>query len=279
MASGLNFIGYVKAAFKWRWNMLGFGAGCVFAVLSGQFSVVFPLLASAEVAYLALLSTNPRFRAAMDARARQSAQDDDSSGMMQQIKAGLRKDDWDRYEKLLQRCMSLDKLGRQFRGPHADDNNAVSSMQTESLERLLWMFLKLLYSQDALNSFIGGIDRNEIERDAKSTGAEVKAAAARDSAGKLARSLQDKLDILKERLANYDKAVENRELIGAEIDRIEQKVCAISELAVRSSDASDITAQVDGIAAGVSATEDAIRSLDVVPSLKSEKAPKLLNTL
>jgi hypothetical protein len=279
MAMKRYFLSYLKAAFMWRWNMLGFGAGFLFAILSGQFSVFFPLIAAVEIAYLALLSTNPKFRLAVDVRTQQTEQEVDSSGLMLQIKANLRKEDWDRYEKLRQRCLALDKLGRQFRGTQAEDNNAVSSMQTESLERLLWMFLKLLYSQDALNRFVTGINQNDIKKQIASTEEELKGAAAKDSAGKLARSFEDKLDILKQRLTNYEKAAENRELIAAEIDRIEQKVCAISELAVRSSDASDLSAQVDGIAAGVSATENAIRSLDVVQAFKTEKVPKLLNTI
>ncbi|HOZ28733.1 MAG TPA: hypothetical protein PLO37_26120 [Candidatus Hydrogenedentes bacterium] len=278
MAARRNFLTYVKAAFTWRWNLLGFGAGLVFSILSGQFSVFFPLAAAVEIAYLALLSTNPKFRRAVDVLNQETAQEIDSSGLMSQIKAGLRKEDWGRYAQLRQRCLALDKLGRQFRGPYGDDNHAVSKLQTESLERLLWIFLKLLYSQDALNRFIKGIGRNDIVRQIATAETEFKAASAKDEAGKLARSLEDKLDILKQRLANYDKAAENRELIAAEIDRIEQKVCAISELAVRSSDASDLTAQVDGIAAGVSATENAMRSLEVVPVFKTEKAPRLLET-
>lgn len=273
-AKGLS---YLKAAFLWHWNLLAFGAGLALSILSGQFTVVFPLVAAVEITYLALLSTNPRFRQAMDVRARKTAQNTDATDLMAQIKAGLSKKDWERYDALRQRCLALDKLGQQFRGPHSENNTTVSRLQTESLERLLWMFLKLLYSLDALNRFVQGIDRKEIVRQTAETETELKTATEKDSNGRLARSFQDKLEILRQRLDNYDKAVENRELIGAEIDRIEQKVCAISELAVRSSDATDLAAQVDGIAAGVSATEEAISSLDVAPAFKSDKAPQLLS--
>jgi hypothetical protein len=61
-----------------------------------------------------------------------------------------------------------------------------------------------------------------------------------------------------------------------ELDRIEQKVNAIGEMAMSARDASDISAQVDGIAAGVSATEEAIRGLDVAPALQREEAPRFL---
>jgi hypothetical protein len=39
----------------------------------------------------------------------------------------------------------------------------------------------------------------------------------------------------------------------------------------------DIGAQVDGIAEGVSVTEEALRGLDITPVLSQEQAPKFLS--
>ena len=64
---------YLKAAFSWRWNLLGVGAAVVFSFLSGLPDVVLPLVGAVELAYLGLLSTNPRFRKSVDARGLTSA--------------------------------------------------------------------------------------------------------------------------------------------------------------------------------------------------------------
>jgi hypothetical protein len=93
---------------------------------------------------------------------------------------------------------------------------------------------------------------------------------------KLIRVLGDKLDTQRQRLQNYERTRDNRELICVEIDRIEQKVSAISEMALSSRDSGDIGAQVDGIAAGGSlrpAEEEALRDFEVVHNFPSEDAP------
>jgi hypothetical protein len=150
-------------------------------------------------------------------------------------------------------------------------------MQTESLERLLWMFLKLIYSQDALQRFLQGTDRKQLEEQIQDAEAELKEATSNGKSDKLLRSLEDKLQTLKQRLTNYQRAEENRDLLTAEIDRIEQKVNVISELSISARDPADFSAQVDGIAEGVSVTEETIRRLDVPPLLENEKAPKFLS--
>jgi len=270
------FMDYVKAAFMWHWNLLAVGTGVAFAILSGVPSVVLPLVAAAEITYLGLLSANERFRKAIDARKVAAPMGPNQAELIAQIRAVLKPEAWQRFEYLRDRCLTLNNLARQLRGPQADQNAAVTDLQTGSLERMLWLHLKLLYSQDALQRFLRETNRNELTQRISLSEKELSAAKAKDPDGKLAKSLDDKLQTLKQRLANYDQAEDNRQFLTAEIDRIEQKVNAISEMAINSRDAGDVAAQVDGIAAGVSATEEAIRKMDVAPVFQHEEAPRLL---
>jgi len=278
MASPGGFFTYVTSAFLWHWNLLVVGAGVALALLSRQPDVVLPLLMAGELTYLGLLSANPRYRKAVDARQVVRQQESDTPAVMAHIRSVLKPEAWQSFERLRARCLTLSDLARQLRGPQAPDNAAVSDLQTGSLERLLWLYLKLLYSQDALQRFLRETNRNELVQGIAASENEVKAAAAKERGDRLAKSLEDKLETLRQRLANYDRAQENRDFLAAEIARIEQKVNAISEMAINSRDASDITAQVDGIAAGISATEEAIRSMDVAPVFQREEAPRLLTT-
>ena len=59
---------YLKAAFTWRWNLLGLFAGGAFALLSPVAGAVLPLLAAAELIYLTGLVSAPKFRRAIDAK-------------------------------------------------------------------------------------------------------------------------------------------------------------------------------------------------------------------
>ena len=267
---------YVKAAFMWRWNLLFFGAAVVFAFLSGAPSVVLPLAAAAEIGYLGLLTSHPRFRKAIDARGVFAEPSVDDVHLLKQMKGAIKREAWARFEGLRDRCLSLSRLAAQFRGPQARESETILDMQTGSLERLLWMFLKLLYSQDALTQFLRGTDRKELQREVERCEQQLKDAADRGRDAKFVKSLEDKQQTLRQRLDNYDKAYRNLEFIALELDRIEQKVNAIAEMAINAPTNMDITAQVDGIAEGISATEEAMRDLDMAPVLQKDTAPKLL---
>ena len=59
---------YLKEAFKYRWNLLLFGGATVAGALSGRPDVVLPMVGAVELAYLATLTSIPRFREAVDAK-------------------------------------------------------------------------------------------------------------------------------------------------------------------------------------------------------------------
>jgi hypothetical protein len=275
-----NFAKYVSAAFSWHWNMLAFSAGIVFAFLSGHPDMFLPLISAAEIGYLGLLSTHPRFRKSVDARkyAGRSVgvQNVPTDELLRQMRAGLKPEMWRRFEALRDRCLNLDNLARQFRGEQLKTTTTSSELQTASLERLLWMFLKLLYSVDALDRFLKGTDRESLTAQLAESESELKDAQAKQRHENVLRSLQDKVATLHLRLENYDRAVDNRDFLSLELDRIEQKVSAISEMSINSRDTEDFSAQVDGITEGIAATEQAMRSLDVGPVLTREDPPPLL---
>ena len=276
MAGKARFLDYVKAVFRWHWNLLALGAGVVFALLSGQPDFVLPLLAAGELTYLALAASNRRLQKAVDAQLAAPRPGPSQADQLQRILSALDQKDVARYQALRTRCLELHKLGQQFRGTADATDQVFTRMRSDSLDRLLWVFLKLLYSKDALDRFLTSTDRTTLARAKPDTEKRLAEAKQAGRSEELLRSLQDKLDTVGQRLANFDRATENRELIGAELDRMEQKIAAISELSLSSREAGDISAQVDGIAAGVSATEDAMRGMDVLPALQDDSAPRLL---
>jgi hypothetical protein len=277
MAARHGMMTYLMAAFLWRWNLLAFGAGVAFSLLSPSPSMFFPLVAAAEIAYLGLLAPHPKFQKAVDARRHGIAEEVNVRQVMDQIRKVLKRQAWERFERLRDRCKQLNHLAVQFRGPDAKQDPALSDLQSSSLERLLWLFLKLLYSQDALEGFLNSTDRTEIQRQIEVNEKSLELARSKGRSEKLLTALEDKLAILRQRLENYDHAKDNCDLLAIELDRIEQKVHAIGEMMLNSRNTGDIGAQVDGIAEGVSVTEEALRGLDITPVLSQEQAPKFLS--
>ncbi|MEK6237039.1 MAG: hypothetical protein N2C14_20210, partial [Planctomycetales bacterium] len=60
---------YLTAAFTLPWNLLALVGGTALAVMSGRPDVVLPLVAAAEIGYLAMLGTHPKFCDYVDAKA------------------------------------------------------------------------------------------------------------------------------------------------------------------------------------------------------------------
>src|SRR4029434_6130819 len=65
---GAGLKDYLKEAFFFRWNMLFFLGGLAGAAIAPLSDVTFPLVFAGELAYLAALTSLPRFRAAIDAK-------------------------------------------------------------------------------------------------------------------------------------------------------------------------------------------------------------------
>ena len=59
---------YLKVAFLNRWNLLAFLGASGFALLSGHADVALPVIMAAELAYLGLLGTHPRFQKSVEAQ-------------------------------------------------------------------------------------------------------------------------------------------------------------------------------------------------------------------
>ncbi|MBN2711930.1 MAG: hypothetical protein JXR97_05760 [Planctomycetes bacterium] len=276
MAQRVSTMDYIAEAFKWHWNLLAVGAGVVFSVLSGKPDMFIPILGAAEITYLGLLSTNPKFRRAIDARQQKDESTSLRKEQLRKIMNTLPTHDKERFEELKERCSTLNRLGKQFRGPESTEEFTFDNMHIASLDRLLWMFLKLLYSKDAIDRFLNSTDRNELLRDVRDTQGRIDELEADESKRSIVRSLTDKIDTLNARLENYDNAEGNCELIEAELDRIEQKITAICEQGLNSRDPSSLTTQVDGIAESISATTKAMQDLEVVPDLEFDDAPEFI---
>ena len=89
------------------------------------------------------------------------------------------------------------------------------------------------------------------------------------SIGPMRKVVEDSLLTSHARLANYKKAQENCELMGLEIDRLENTIHSLSELAVNRQEPEFITGQIDQVANSMVQTERTMGELQFVTGLKS----------
>ena len=291
---------YLKEAFMFRWNLLVFGGAAAAAVVSGHADVALPLVAAAEVTYLAGLSTLPRFQAAIDAKARseepggfsglrqpqQPSQDDPVAARdrILEVLKSLTEDRRSRFLRLRARCVEMSRIANAVRGDTRDPSGADKELRTPALDRLLWVFLRLLLSEQAIARFLQAADESGIEKSLVDLQARRKKRA--DSVGeanqaddRIIRSLDDSISTAKARKENLEKAKQNAEFVATELDRLENKIAAVTEMAVAHTDPDEMSSRIDAISEGISQTEATIRELQQITGVSDhETTPSILDT-
>ena len=268
---------YLRTAFQTRWNLLFFGAGVAAAFISGFPGVVLPLVAAAEIYYLASMVANTRFRAAVDAqdaKARRAAEAAVSRESYERIRAKLPRQLLARFDRLRDHCLKLVELGGAMRGPGAEgpDQGAL-----ESLDRLLWGYLRMIWGAATLSEFLDHTDDGAI----RSRIGDLEKRLARlsgdgESAGMRA-TLEDHLKTSRERLSNIEDAKRKLDVVAAEIERLESKIAALAEGSVAKRDMGDLAQRVDEVAEGMRRTDETMRQLQLPPELEAlEDPPQLL---
>jgi hypothetical protein len=279
---GAGLLHYLKEAFLFRWNLLFFLGGAAAAAISPFPDVLLPLACAAELAYLGGLASIPRFRSAIDAKVHA---DRSSAGgaagppraALSDLLRGLDPVARQRFDRLRTRCLEMQRLARGVTGQTSDPGRT-DEIRTPALDRLLWAFLRILYSQQALKRFLAATDEPELQKSLVDLKARQAQAKERGDE-RIGRSLADSVATGELRLENYRKAVSNAEFVGVELDRIEGKIQALAETAVSHQDPDLISSQVDSVAASMAHTEEAIREINQITGLNEQlsEAPAILN--
>jgi hypothetical protein len=282
---GAGLKDYLKAAFFFRWNLLFLLGGLAGAAIMPLPDVTFPLVMAGELAYLTALTSLPRFRAAIDAKVHKdagtTAAAPTTAPSLVVMLAGLPGEARRRFEQLHGRCVEMRTLAVGVRGASGREAGSAEEIRTPGLDRLLWLFLRLLMSKTALDRFLTTMSSEEVstrlEQLRKDFAAAQQAAAgqpagAGQSAGdeRIVRSLQDSIAMAELRLDNYERAKKNAQFVSIELDRIEGKIQALAEMAVNRQDPDLLSSQVDSAAESMRQTEKAVSELQHLTGLADE---------
>lgn len=288
---------YLKEAFTFRWNLLLFGGAAAAAALSGHADIALPLVAAAEITYLAGLTTLPRFQAAIDAKT--NAEERGTSGgrtevseeqrtnardRILEVLKSLQEDRRARFLRLRARCVEMSRIANAVRGETRDASGASTELRQPALDRLLWVFLRLLLSDQAIARFLQAADEAGIDKTLGDL--KVRRKKRADSVGeanqaddRIIRSIDDSISTAELRKENIEKAKHNAEFVQAELDRLENKIHAVTEMAVGHTDPDDMSSRIDAISEGISQTEQTIRELQSITGVAdADTTPSILET-
>jgi len=267
---------YLKRAFRYRWNLLLLLGGLGAAVLSPWPDAALPMLLAVEAAYLGALVAHPKFRQAVDAQVYQEANEPHAAAASQSlagILGGLSVPSRQRFEQLRARCIEMRSIAHGVRGEQGTPGEDLS---TPALDRLLWIFLRLLVSEEAQRRFLERTNVDQIRSRLDETTKKLEAARGGDE--RFVHSLQDNVAAQQLRLDNYGRALQNAEFVRLELDRIEAKIQAVTESAVNQQDPNFLTSQIEGVTESMHTTEKAIRELNEITGMvdQMQEPPAIL---
>jgi len=268
---------YLKAAFLYHWNLLLFGGAAGLAALSGQADALLPIVGGLEIAYLTSLVAIPRFRTAIDARMAARGRttalkaDPGTQQSLERMIEALPAASLQRFATLRDRCFEMRDIASGVRGQAAGTGDSAESIRTPALDRLLFLFLKLLISQDGLNRFLRSTSEQALVKRRDEVKARLTAAQSTNDE-RMIRSLQDSVADAELRLDNYRKSMKDAEFVTIELDRIETKIQALVEMGVSRQDPDALSNQVTAAAESMHHTEDAVNQLQHLTGLADQLA-------
>jgi hypothetical protein len=138
-----------------------------------------------------------------------------------------------------------------------------------------------LFTQHSLGKFI---ERTNVERmhvDIKQLEKRLADLSPEDQsphAQKMRKTLEDHLQTSRGRLENFQKAQANYELVGLEIDRLENKINSLAELAINRQEPDYIAGQVDQVAGSMLEMEKTMNDMEFATGFAhlEEEVPELM---
>ena len=262
--------------------MLALAAASGLALLSGDPGMWLPVVAAGEVAYMGMLGLNPRFQTVLklEERGVRPTGAANPGQRFQQLMSFLSPSDVNRFDVLRQRCADLLELRRRMDSREGD--SGADNFRGESLDRMLWLFLKLLHQRSGLERFLGATQRPVIAAELHTAEEQLRTAQERDkTAGlpesRLASSISERIRTIRERLENHQKAEESLELVTAEIDKTEQQITHLCEVGMTMRDSAGLSVQIDSISESLQSSEVSFAHADISQIFDDETAPPLLS--
>jgi hypothetical protein len=244
---------YIRAAFNARPigmfvppNWIGLGAFALIGALNPGFWV---LGLGVELGYLWTLGNNKRFRRFVDA-SRQLETKQQWQIRVDALIRHLGSEDQQRYRALEERCKTLLEQQIQIQSPSQG-----LQVQGEGLGRLLWVYLRLLATRQAMNRIIrgaGGTPNESADLEERITN--LQSRLQESLTDDLRKSITGQIEILQERLKRRGEAKDKLAFLDAELTRIQEQVELVREQAVLSADPETLSKRIDEVTATLGGT-------------------------
>ncbi len=264
MALILGFWVYLKAAFNARFMGMFISPSWIILAAFGFLGVVvnpgfFLIGAGIELFYLFTIASHPRFQRYIQSlvRNKQSiAEKAEWQGRADKLIQQLGDDAMRRFYNLENRCNSI----LEFYSNQLMFNESMLEHHKKSLNKLVWIFLQLLVTRQAVEKLMEGSiypkNRKSFEAQIEELDKQINTDSISEE---LRKSLEGKRDIVKMRLQTLTEAGQKLTYINAESERIEQQVELLREQAIINRDSQGISSRIESVSVSLNQTSDWIK--------------------
>lgn len=241
---------YIKAAFMMPANLVGLGTAAASAAMTGE---PLPMLVALglEGLYLGVMSSMKRFQRAV----RANTLDDPEAARkaLDALQADLAPSQREHYQQLVG---LKEKILANYRKLPA--GKVLEADSEPRLDALLTSFLRLISTLNQYRTYLNSSDREHLQREV----AELEADLSRETNPRLKDVKQNRVDILRKRLARFEQAGESREVVSHQLAGIEDLMRLTHEQSVAIRDPEVVNRQLTMLSAEAEATEESVRQME-----------------
>jgi hypothetical protein len=243
---------YVRAALLNGGNLTALGAAAVASLFT--LSPLPVLLAlGAELVYLGSVPALPGFKRSVERKLAQK-RSEEASKQADVMLAELSPNQREHFYALRD---LKDRILENYKRLGSGSLMLMSSEQR--IDQLLASFLRLLSTLNAYRKYLGTTNRQQVERELNELVSDIE----RDPGPEKVREVRLKrAEILRKRLARFDKAAEHRELMSHQLASIEDILRLLHEQSIGMRDPEVVSRQLETVSAEVETTESTVRELE-----------------
>lgn len=265
---GLDQINFVKEALKWQYNWIGLAGAAAFAIVSGT-GLPLVLAAGLELIYLSLVPQSSRFRRlvrswkyAEEKRRHQMK----LSAMFHELPPEIRN-----------RYADMDKICGAIRANYerlSSTSQIFVQQMDEKLQELLQSYLRLSHAGYRHREHIQLTNITAIQ-----TELDQLQRALESNAPKVQEINRKRIEILNKRLEKVEKIRENRQVIDAQCEAIQDVLELIRDQSVTLSDPQQVSDRLENLMRDVEQTEETVRQVEAIFELATPEGSEMLAPL
>jgi len=248
---------FLVEAFKNQYNLIGLGTALAFAVLSAS---PFPLILAAgvEMMLLPFMERWERLKRAQALEAEKKQRKENETGdMLRALTPSER-----------QRYHALETLAAEIRQNYKvlDPSSRILLEELAGkLTFLLSFYLRMRYSLVRYESYFATTDPRRMQERIEALDREIEKGTERVQAIK-ARTKR----VLQKRLERYKKALENRGIVDAQTETVQEVLQLLRDQSFSMRDPRTITEQLDGLVSSAEETERGVKDMEDILSAEQE---------